>query len=68
MLVGLGTALADSSAVVAFTANCPTYMFERGAIQGVDMHHWADFVRMALPATQKKSWLTSLCAWPPRVV
>ena len=54
-LVGMGTAFCDSIPVIIFTANCPTYMFERGAIQALERNHWADMPTMARPVV-KRSW------------
>jgi len=54
-LVGMGTAFCDSIPVIVFTANCPTYMFERGAIQALERNHWADMPTMARPVV-KRSW------------
>lgn len=54
-LVGIATAFCDSIPVVLFTANCPTYMFGKGALQAIERNHWADFPNMVRPTT-KRSW------------
>jgi len=54
-LVGVGTAFMDSIPVVVFTANCPTYMNERGAMQEIERNHWADFPAMIRPIV-KRTW------------
>lgn len=54
-LEGIATAFVDSTAVVLFTANCPTYMNERGAMQEIERNHWADFPAMIRPVV-KRTW------------
>ncbi|OFX16344.1 MAG: hypothetical protein A2Z18_10155 [Armatimonadetes bacterium RBG_16_58_9] len=54
-LVGIGTSFMDSIPVVLFTANCPTYMNERGAMQEIERNHWADFPDMIRPVV-KRTW------------
>ena len=66
-LVGLGTASSDSIPVIAFTANCPTYMFGKGALQAVERHRWSDFTSMARPVV-KQSWQISDVGQLPAVL
>ena len=54
-LIGVATAFMDSTALVLFTANCPTYMNERGAMQEIERNHWADFPEVIRPIV-KRTW------------
>jgi acetolactate synthase I/II/III large subunit len=54
----LACALADSSAVLAITANVPTSQFNRSPFQEVNRHFQADFVNIVRPVV-KRSWQTT---------
>ena len=54
-IMPLACALADSSAVLAITANVPTSQFNRGPFQEVNRHFQADFVNIVRPVV-KRSW------------
>ncbi len=54
-LCGVATAFMDSTALVLFTANCPTYMNERGAMQEIERNHWSDFPEVIRPIV-KRTW------------
>jgi len=49
-LVGVGTAFHDSTPLALFTANCPTYMFQRGALQALEINSFAEFGNMISPS------------------
>ncbi len=57
-LVGIATAQADSSALLAFTGQVQTYMWERGGLQAVYENAWADTPSMFRPVV-KRSWQLS---------
>jgi acetolactate synthase-1/2/3 large subunit len=52
-LVGAGTAFHDSIPMVIFTANCPTYMFQRGALQALEINSFAEFGDMINPIVKR---------------
>jgi len=54
-LVGVATAWADSSALLAFTGQVQTYMWEKGGLQAIYEHGWADCPSMFRPVV-KRSW------------
>lgn len=63
-LVGLGTAFHDSIPLALFTANCPTYMFQRGALQALEINSFAEFGTMANPITKRTYQLTNIKQLP----
>ena len=67
LLVGLGTAYADSIPVIAFTATCPTYMFGKGALQTIVRHEGADVPTMMGPVV-KKTWQVTDASQLPQVL
>lgn len=67
LLVGLGTAYADSVPVIAFTATCPTYMFGKGALQTIVRHEGADVPTMMGPVV-KQTWQVTEPGQLPQVL
>jgi len=63
-LIGMGTAFCDSIPVIVFTANCPTYMFGKGALQAIERNHWADFPNMVGPVTKRFWQITNIKQLP----
>ena len=53
IIMALATALADSSAFLAITANVPTSQFNRGPFQEINMHNQADFPSVARPVVKR---------------
>ncbi|MGF1616308.1 MAG: thiamine pyrophosphate-binding protein [Acidimicrobiia bacterium] len=54
-LVGLATAMADSSPIIAITGDVQTYVRDKGAIQDINFHAASDFASMVKPVV-KRSW------------
>jgi acetolactate synthase-1/2/3 large subunit len=63
-LVGVGTAFHDSTPLALFTANCPTYMFQRGALQALEINSFAEFGNMISPITKRSYQLTNIKQLP----
>jgi len=57
-LTGVATANSDSSALLAFTGQVQTYMWERGGLQAIYGNAWADLPSMFRPVV-KRSWQIS---------
>jgi acetolactate synthase-1/2/3 large subunit len=57
-LTGVATAMADSSALLVFTGQVQTYMWERGGLQAIYERGWADAPSMFRPVV-KRSWQIS---------
>lgn len=57
-LTGIATANSDSSALLAFTGQVQTYMWERGGLQAIYGNAWADLPSMFRPVV-KRSWQIS---------
>ena len=53
IVMGIATALADSSAVLALTANVPTQQFNRGPFQEINRHFTADFPSVLKPVVKR---------------
>ena len=53
IVMGIATALADSSAVLAITANVPTQQFNRGPFQEINRHFTADFPSVLKPVVKR---------------
>jgi acetolactate synthase I/II/III large subunit len=53
IIMPLACALADSSALLAITANVPTSQFNRGPFQEVNRHFQADFVNIVRPVVKR---------------
>ncbi len=53
IIMPLATALSDSSAVLAITANVPTSQFNRSPFQEVNRHFQADFVNIVRPVVKR---------------
>lgn len=53
IIMPLATALSDSSAVLAITANVPTSQFNRGPFQEINKHFQADFVSIVRPVVKR---------------
>ena len=53
IIMPLATALADSSAVLAITANVPTSQFNRSPFQEINRHFQADFVNIVRPVVKR---------------
>src|SRR5262249_37408835 len=51
--VALGSALMDSSALLAITGNVPTGQFNRGPFQETGRHHQADFPSVVRPYVKR---------------
>ena len=49
IVMGMATALSDSSAILALTANVPTQQFNRGPFQEINRHFSADFPSVLKP-------------------
>jgi acetolactate synthase I/II/III large subunit len=54
-ITGISTALMDSIPMILFTANCPVYMNEKGAMQEIERNHWADVPEVMRPIV-KRTW------------
>jgi len=54
-LTGISTAFMDSIPMVFFTADCPVYMNEKGAMQEIERNHWADIPEIVRPIV-KRTW------------
>ena len=54
-LTGIFTAFVDSIPMVLFTADCPIYMNEKGAMQEIERNHWADVPEIIRPLV-KRTW------------
>ena len=63
-LIGLGTAFHDSIPLAVFTANCPTYIFQKGALQEIEMNSFANFNTMANPVTKRTYQITNIRQLP----
>lgn len=63
-LVGLGTAFHDSIPMAVFTSNCPTYIFQKGALQEIEMNSFANFNTMANPVTKRTYQVTNIKQLP----
>jgi len=53
LVMSLAVALADSSAVLAITANVPTQQFNRGPFQELNRHYQADFPNVLRPVVKR---------------
>ena len=53
IIMALATALTDSSAVLAITANVPTSQFNRSPFQEINKHFQADFVNIVRPVVKR---------------
>jgi acetolactate synthase I/II/III large subunit len=53
IIMPLACALADSSAVLAITANVPTSQFNRSPFQEINKHFQADFVNIVRPVVKR---------------
>ena len=53
LLVALGSALMDDSALLAITGNVPTSQFNRGPFQETGRHHQADFPSVVRPYVKR---------------
>ncbi|HUK10646.1 MAG TPA: thiamine pyrophosphate-binding protein [Stellaceae bacterium] len=53
IIMPLATALTDSSAVFAITANVPTSQFNRSPFQEINRHFQADFVNIVRPVVKR---------------
>jgi len=53
IIMPLATALTDSSAMLAITANVPTSQFNRSPFQEVNRHFQADFVNIVRPVVKR---------------
>jgi len=53
IVMPLAVALADSSALLAITANVPTSQFNRGPFQEINRHYQADFVNVIRPVVKR---------------
>jgi acetolactate synthase I/II/III large subunit len=53
IIMALATALTDSSAVLAITANVPTSQFNRSPFQEINRHFQADFVNIVRPVVKR---------------
>ena len=63
-LVGVGTAFHDSVPLALITANCPTYMFQRGALQALEINSFAEFGDMINPISKRSYQLTHIKQLP----
>ncbi|NIA31813.1 MAG: thiamine pyrophosphate-binding protein [Actinobacteria bacterium] len=54
-LTGISTSFMDSIPMIVFTADCPVYMNEKGAMQEIERNHWADVPEIIRPIV-KRSW------------
>ena len=53
IVMGMATALSDSSAILALTANVPTQQFNRGPFQEINRHFSADFPSVLKPVVKR---------------
>jgi acetolactate synthase-1/2/3 large subunit len=53
IVMGMANALADSSAILALTANVPTQQFGRGPFQEINRHFAADFPAVLKPVVKR---------------
>ena len=53
IVMGIANALADSSAILALTANVPTQQFNRGPFQEMNRHYAADFPSVLKPVVKR---------------
>ena len=53
IVMGMATALSDSSAILALTANVPTQQFNRGPFQEINRHFNADFPSVLKPVVKR---------------
>ena len=53
IVMGMANALADSSAILALTANIPTQQFNRGPFQEINRHYAADFPSVLKPVVKR---------------
>jgi acetolactate synthase-1/2/3 large subunit len=53
IIMPLATALSDSSALLAITANVPTSQFNRSPFQEINRHFQADFVNIVRPVVKR---------------
>ncbi|MDP7547466.1 MAG: thiamine pyrophosphate-binding protein, partial [Alphaproteobacteria bacterium] len=53
VVMGIANALADSSAILALTANIPTQQFNRGPFQEINRHFAADFPSILKPVVKR---------------
>ena len=53
IVMGMATALSDSSAILALTANAPTQQFNRGPFQEINRHFNADFPSVLKPVVKR---------------
>ena len=53
IIMPLATALSDSSAMLAITANVPTSQFNRSPFQEINKHFQADFVNIVRPVVKR---------------
>ncbi len=53
IVMPLACALADSSALLAITANVPTQQFNRSPFQEINRHYQADFVNIVRPVVKR---------------
>ena len=63
-LIGLGTAYHDSIPLAVFTSNCPTYIFQKGALQEIEMNSLSSFGTMANPVTKRTYQITDIRQLP----
>ncbi|MBN1298562.1 MAG: thiamine pyrophosphate-binding protein [Actinobacteria bacterium] len=63
-LIGLGTAYHDSIPLAVFTSNCPTYIFQKGALQEIEMNSFTSFGNMANPVTKRTYQVTNIRQLP----
>lgn len=64
LLVALGSALMDSSALLAITGNVPTTQFNRSPFQELGYHHQADFPSAARPYVKRSFQATRAAQLP----
>lgn len=53
-VMGLATALADSSSLIYFSGAPPTHMIGHGTMQELDRHHANDFPQITRPVTKRQ--------------
>ena len=64
IVMGIANALADSSAVLALTANVPTQQFNRGPFQEMNRHYAADFPSVLKPVVKRSFQATRVDMLP----
>ena len=64
IVMGMATALSDSSAILALTANVPTQQFNRGPFQEINRHFSADFPSVLTPVVTRSFQTTRVDMLP----